>query len=201
MSMTEKTEPQITKDMTIGAILEGAPGKAMMMAEVMTQAGLHCVGCGAALYETLEQGVMGHGLGEEVLNGMLEKLNAIVAAETGATAGGAPGDGGNPITLTPAAVAKIESLLAADDLRDHGLRVGVSPGGCSGFSYSLNFEEQPAAGDQVFEQDGLRIFMAPSSLAQLKGLRIDYVETPAESGFKFDNPNAAGAYGCGASFG
>lgn len=81
-----------------------------------------------------------------------------------------------------------------------GLRVGVLPGGCSGFQYGLNIEDEPAEDDVVLEANGLKLFVDPFSLQYLSGVEIDYVSTFQGSGFAFNNPNASGGCGCGSSF-
>ena len=81
-----------------------------------------------------------------------------------------------------------------------GLRVGVLPGGCSGFQYGLNIEDEPAEDDLVLETNGLRLFVDPFSMQYLGGVEIDYVTTFQGSGFTFNNPNSTGGCGCGSSF-
>lgn len=105
------------------------------------------------------------------------------------------------ISLSPAAVAEIRRLLAAHQLPDTaGVRVGVRGGGCSGFSYALNFDQRPAAGDVVIEQDGVRVFCDPKSLLYLHGSVLEFSDGLQGKGFHFQNPNAKGTCGCGESF-
>jgi len=81
-----------------------------------------------------------------------------------------------------------------------GLRVRVVPGGCSGFQYSLNIEEQSREGDFIFDAKGVRMFVDMFSAQYLNGVEIDYVSGVMGSGFTFKNPNATGSCGCGSSF-
>ena len=81
-----------------------------------------------------------------------------------------------------------------------GLRVGVMPGGCSGFKYSLAIEDEPENDDVVIESSGVRLFVDSFSGQYLSGVTIDYVVTMQSSGFTFENPNASGGCGCGSSF-
>ena len=81
-----------------------------------------------------------------------------------------------------------------------GLRVGVMGGGCSGFQYALDFDQQARDNDHVFTVDGLRVFVDPVSARYLEGVTIDYVFGMAGAGFKFLNPKATGSCGCGHSF-
>lgn len=105
------------------------------------------------------------------------------------------------IRLTEAAVSEIQRLVVEHALPDTaGVRVGVRGGGCSGFSYTLNFDMQPAPGDAIVEQDGVRLFCDPKSLIYLKGTVLDYTSGLQGRGFQFQNPNAKGTCGCGESF-
>jgi iron-sulfur cluster assembly accessory protein len=81
-----------------------------------------------------------------------------------------------------------------------GLRVGVVGGGCSGFSYSMSFENGAGMMDKVFDMDGLKVYVDATSLMYLNQCRVDYVETLEGAGFKFDNPNVKSTCGCGSSF-
>ena len=81
-----------------------------------------------------------------------------------------------------------------------GLRVRVVPGGCSGFQYSLNIEENSRQGDFILDEKGVRLFVDMFSAQYLNGVEIDYVSNMMGSGFTFNNPNATGSCGCGSSF-
>ncbi len=105
-----------------------------------------------------------------------------------------------PVNLTPHAVAKVKEIMAQQNPLPAGLRVGVVGGGCSGFSYSMSFENQAGMMDKVYEFDGLKVFVDATSMMYLKGATIDYVETLEGAGFKFDNPNVKSTCGCGSSF-
>src|SRR5271165_4479079 len=94
-----------------------------------------------------------------------------------------------PLTLTPSAIAKVKEIMAGQTPSPSGLRVGVVGGGCSGFSYSMQFENAPGMMDKVFEFDGLKVYVDATSVMYLNGCRVDYVETLEGAGFKFDNPN------------
>jgi len=106
------------------------------------------------------------------------------------------------LTLTERAGEEVKKFLAAEKVSQElaGLRVAVLPGGCSGFRYSLNIEEQPAADDVVIESAGVRLFVDEFSSQYLNGVVIDYKSNFQESGFAFENPNASGGCGCGSSF-
>ena len=102
------------------------------------------------------------------------------------------------VTLTPAACQAIKSAMAEQKLDK--LRVGVIPGGCSGFSYDLELVNEVRAGDLTNDQDGVTVIMDPMSAQYLKGVSIDFVTSVQGSGFKFSNPNAQSSCGCGSSF-
>ncbi len=106
----------------------------------------------------------------------------------------------NPVTLTANAIAKVKEIMAQQNPVPAGLRVGVVGGGCSGFQYSMQFENGAGAMDKVFEYDGLKVFVDATSLMYLQGATVDYVETLEGAGFKFENPNVKSTCGCGSSF-
>jgi iron-sulfur cluster assembly protein len=93
----------------------------------------------------------------------------------------------------------VKRLLSEKQEKNLGLRVGVNGGGCSGLSYSLNFDVQHE-GDNVFEYEGTRVFVDPKSLLYLSGMTIDFSDSLQGRGFKFINPNASKSCGCGESF-
>jgi len=105
-----------------------------------------------------------------------------------------------PISLTPNAIAKVKGIMAQQNPTPAGLRVGVVGGGCSGFSYSLQFDTSAGMMDKVFDMDGLKVFVDATSIMYLNGCRVDYVETLEGAGFKFENPNVKSTCGCGSSF-
>ena len=107
---------------------------------------------------------------------------------------------GSPITLTAKAVEVVKNAMAQENLQGYGIRVGVVGGGCSGFQYSMDFENQPKDGDLACEQDGVKVYLDPMSSMYLQGVTIDYVVGAQGAGFKFENPNAKSTCGCGSSF-
>ena len=105
------------------------------------------------------------------------------------------------ITVTPTAVAEVQKFMQDQGATaEAGLRVAVLPGGCSGFQYGLNIEDESQSDDDILESNGLRLFVDPFSSQYLDGVEIDYVTTMMGSGFSFKNPNATGGCGCGSSF-
>ena len=104
------------------------------------------------------------------------------------------------LQLTEQAIVKVKEIISQQDPQPAGLRVGVVGGGCSGFSYQMNFVNESNGFDQVLEYDGLKVFVDQTSLMYLDGTRVDYVEGLEGAGFKFDNPNVKSTCGCGSSF-
>ncbi|HEV2176529.1 MAG TPA: iron-sulfur cluster insertion protein ErpA [Terriglobia bacterium] len=104
------------------------------------------------------------------------------------------------LELTSHAAEKVKEIMAQQNPAPAALRVSVVGGGCSGFSYQMNFENQSNGIDKVFEFEGLKVFVDQASLLYLKGTKIDYIETLEGAGFKFENPNVKSTCGCGSSF-
>jgi iron-sulfur cluster assembly accessory protein len=104
------------------------------------------------------------------------------------------------VTVTPAAAVKVKELLAGRGEPDLYLRIKVMGGGCSGLQYDMDFISGPGEGDQVVEQDGVRLCIDPRSALYLSGTVLDYSEALMGGGFKVKNPNAASTCGCGESF-
>ncbi|NOZ05843.1 MAG: iron-sulfur cluster insertion protein ErpA [Chloroflexi bacterium] len=105
------------------------------------------------------------------------------------------------IDLTPVAAEKLGDLFEEKGVPNYGLRVFVSGGGCSGLQYGMAFEEKAQDGDQVFEKEGVTVFIDPVSFPYLAGAKIDYVDNAMGGGFNIENPNAGSACGCGPSSG
>jgi len=104
------------------------------------------------------------------------------------------------ITLTPVAVQRVKDLLTQRGSPELGLRVGVRGGGCSGNSYYMEFCESPAAGDETYESDGVKVYVDSKSAMLLAGTQVDFVSGLMGSGFKFNNPNVHHQCACGESF-
>lgn len=105
--------------------------------------------------------------------------------------------GKQAVTLTQKAVQQINALM--DQNGHYGLRLGVKKGGCAGMEYTLDYVDEAAQNDEVIEQDGARVLIAPMAQMFLFGTEIDYEVSLLEAGFKFNNPNVTEACGCGES--
>ncbi|MEM7242776.1 MAG: iron-sulfur cluster assembly accessory protein [Pseudomonadota bacterium] len=106
-------------------------------------------------------------------------------------------EGKQAVTLTPAAVKQVTKLMGSG--KKKGLRLGVKKGGCAGMEYTLDYVDEIAEHDEVIEQDGARVMIAPMAQMFLFGTEIDYEVSLLEAGFKFKNPNVSEACGCGES--
>jgi iron-sulfur cluster assembly accessory protein len=104
------------------------------------------------------------------------------------------------LSLTSGAVEQIKKLMARSPRPDCGLRIAVADGGCSGYSYKLDFDNQQRANDLVIDRDGVKIYVDRDSVQYLAGTVIDFVGGLYGGGFKFTNPNATATCGCGTSF-
>lgn len=105
------------------------------------------------------------------------------------------------IQLTENAVSKVNEILSQQDPQPQGLRISVVGGGCSGFQYSMAFENAKLPLDKEYGfGGGLKVFVDPASMLYLENVQVDYVETMEGAGFKFENPNVTSTCGCGSSF-
>lgn len=104
------------------------------------------------------------------------------------------------LTVTSTAIDKIKGLLEEKQLLDHGLRVFVTGGGCSGYQYGMAFENDFREDDNLMEIDGVKLVVDAGSLPFIRGASIDFIDDLMGGGFKIDNPNAVSTCGCGSSF-
>lgn len=103
------------------------------------------------------------------------------------------------ISLTQAAAQRVEGFLANRG-KGIGLRLGVKTTGCSGMAYVIEFVDEAEATDNVFESNGVKVFVDPKSLIYIDGTEVDFVKQGLNEGFEFKNPNAKDECGCGESF-
>ncbi len=104
------------------------------------------------------------------------------------------------LTLTPEAVDRLRTVLEGQNAVEGALRVFVTPGGCSGFSYGMSIEPEPSEDDEVVEQDGVRVVVDTFSSQYLEGAQVDFVDSLMGGGFTVVNPNAVKSCACGQSF-
>lgn len=193
----EQIPQYINKDMTVGDVVQKYPE----VGPILTDYGLHCVGCHVATWETLEQGTLGHGMPSEVLNAMIDDANKFIHSQQNKPDEHHEESHEGSMEITSAAAKKFRDLMVTEGKADHALRVQVVPGGCSGFQYEFSFDEKSSDNDKVMEKDGLKIFIDQESLSHMNGASIDFVDSLQETGFKINNPTAKSGCGCGKSFG
>jgi iron-sulfur cluster assembly protein len=106
------------------------------------------------------------------------------------------------IQVTEKALAHIRAALEKQGISaaEGGLRLGIQGGGCSGLSYSIQFDTHPRERDRVFQFEGVRVFVDPKSFLYLAGTTLDWEDTLMRQGFIFRNPNVSSSCGCGTSF-
>jgi iron-sulfur cluster assembly accessory protein len=104
------------------------------------------------------------------------------------------------ITMTDKAAKAAALFIKGSDMPAGGLRIAITGGGCSGYTYNLSIEPDAADGDTVVEHGKVRVFLDPASAPLLEGVTIDFAESLESSGFTFINPNASASCGCGKSF-
>jgi iron-sulfur cluster assembly accessory protein len=190
MSCQDTTEKKrVARTMTIEEILSLFPHKSQRLAHEITSAGLHCVGCHAATWETLEAGMLGHGMNEEAIERLVNRLNALLDEEADETT----------ISMTKKAASKFLEILAEEGKEGWGLRFGEQMAGCSGFEYLLDYAEKAGPDDEIFESHGVSIYVEKKLLKRLLGCEIDFIDSLHNAGFKISNPNAKASCGCGSS--
>ncbi len=184
---TKKTN--IDKNMTIEEILGMFPYKAQRLSQEITNAGLHCVGCHAAVWETLEGGMLGHGKNQHQIDDLVNKLNNLLAEKIDISS----------IAITRRAADKFLEILSEEGKQGWGMRFSEELAGCNGFEYVLDFSEKAEKEDQTFTANGIEIHVKKAMVPRLLGSEIDYVEGLRGSGFKVSNPNVRSSCGCGTS--
>jgi iron-sulfur cluster assembly protein len=187
-----QTKQKIHRQMTIESILSMFPYKAQKLAQEITNAGLHCVGCSAATWETLEAGMYSHGMNDEAIDRLVTRLNALLEEEEADR---------STITITPRAAKKFLEILAEEGKQGWGLRFSEKMAGCNGFEYSLDYSEAPLETDVVFESLGIQIHVDNRMVKRLLGSVIDFIDGLHGAGFKISNPNVRSSCGCGTSHG
>ncbi len=184
----ETIKQSITKDMTIGDVVAKYPA----VIEPLQEAGVHCVGCHVSYSESLEDGFKGHGMSDEQVDEVITKLNKAVEEYKG--------EEGKEFIITKKAAEKLVEVLKENNKEGSGLRVEIVPGGCSGFQYGLELDDNTTDLDMTIEDKGVKIIISKENLQFLKGAKLDYVDSLQGAGFKISNPNVKSGCGCGQSF-
>ena len=181
----EQVNQFITKDMTISEVIEKYPSTI----ETLLMTGVHCIGCHVSYFETLEQGMKGHGLTDEEVNQAINEMNKVINQENLTN--------NEEFKITEKAASKIKEVIEDKN----GLRIEVIPGGCAGYMYDITTENKVNNDDKVIEDRGVKVILDNESFNLLKGAKLDYVDSLQGAGFKIHNPNAKSTCGCGHSFG
>ncbi len=182
---------KIDRTMTIADILSMFPHKAQRLSKEITNAGLHCVGCQAATWETLEGGMLGHGMTNDDIERLVKRLNALLDEPVDMST----------VTMTKRAAAKYKEILAEEGKMGWGLRFSERMGGCSGFEYSLDYSEKALPDDVVVASNDVEIHVNKGHWPNLVGSEIDFIEGLHESGFSVSSPKAKSSCACGSSHG
>lgn len=188
---TAANDTKIHRQMTIEQILSMFPFKAQKLSQEITNAGLHCVGCHAATWETLEAGMYGHGMNDEAIDRLVNRLNKLLDEKVDHTT----------ISITPRAAKKYLEILEEEGKQGWGMRFAERMAGCNGFEYSLDYSEKANPDDTVFESVGIQIHVNTNMVGRLLGSEIDFIDGLQGSGFKISNPNVRSSCGCGTSHG
>ena len=191
MAMAKTQMQEISKNDTIQDVLDRYPGKAQKLAQIMTNAGLHCVGCNASTFETLEEGTASHGIDAQVLDALVKDMNRIINEKVSVKA----------VAVTKVAADKIQELLKKEKKVGYGLKISVGNGGCSGYQYGLEFEKEAKEGDIFTESKGVKVFYSVDDAEKISGSEVDYIDGLQGAGFKINNPNVTKSCKCGNSVG
>ena len=170
----------INKDMRISEVLSKCPSAA----EILMNEGVHCVGCHAAQWESLEDGLKSHGKSDEEIKQIIDKINKLVEEESNQKMFGNE----ESILITERALNELKNKV--DDGKF--LRVEVTMSGCSGFQFSLSITDQKDVNDELFQIECLKIIVGKEVLGFVSGTKLDF--SPEKDAFKFIAPTPTG--GC-----
>ncbi len=177
---------QITKEMTIGEVVNIHPEAAT----IMLKYGLHCVGCAVNPFESIENGCLGHGMDSETINNLVADLNKKAVDKK---------ENENKINLTDFAREKFLQFMKEERKDDYGIRVGVVINNEGTIEYSLDFADHPAPSEERIEGNGIKFFVERDVLSVVNGVEIDYINDERGSGFKIEKTSGSG--GCGSGCG
>ncbi len=161
----------ITADMKISEVLAKCPSAA----EVLMKEGVHCVGCHAAQWESLEDGLKSHGKSEEEIKQIIDKINKIIEEENNLKFFGNE----NSILITERALNELKDKVEEGKF----LKVEVNLSGCSGFQFGLSISDEKDPNDELFEIQGLKILVGKEVLGFVAGTKLDF--SPEKDAFKF----------------
>jgi len=180
--MLKNKEKYVTRETSIGDIV----GKYPQAAQILTDKGLHCVGCRVQYWESIENGFRGHGIPDEMIDETVDELNEFISGlkkkETKI--------GNIKLSLTEKAAQKLKEMIKEEkDTKIKGIRVQIVSEGCSGMTYAMDFEKNIGIDDEIIIDKGVKLIIDFESMKLLYGTEITYIDSANGSGFKFQNPN------------
>ncbi len=186
--MKSKTQTQelISKDMLIGEVISKHPETA----SVMKSYGLHCVGCSANPFDTIESGCLIHGMSEETVDKLVVDINKTIEKKNDVSR--------KVISVTKNAADKFVEFMKDEGKENCGVKISVHGGGSDGLQYTLDFADKSTSTEEVVEDQGMKFFIEKDFVNLIKGTQIDFITNEKGSGFKIDNPNNVSG-GCGCS--
>ena len=179
----------ITKDMTIGNFADNYP----KLVNILMAEGVHCVGCGASTFETIEEGLLSHGKTLDEIFDVVSRLNKALEENKDSS-------NNESVIITEKAASKLKEILKSQNKEGMGLRIQVLPGGCSGYKYAFEIVKDAQTNDKTFNVNDVNFFIDKESLSLIKGSQVDYADGLHGAGFKISNPSANHTCGCGDSF-
>ena len=177
--------------MTIGEIFSKFPHKSQRLAQTMTNAGLHCSSCSAATWETLEAGMIGHGMNQAAIDKLVDQLNSILEEEIDL----------NTITLTPRAAKKFREFATEEGSENMRSVLAILRAVVADFNIFSIFQKKLRKEIPFSISEGIEIHIKKGMFGRLLGSVIDYVDGLQGAGFKISNPNVKSSCGCGTSQG
>jgi len=187
----------ISRDWTISRIFEQYPEFVNEVSECLLDYGLHCVGCAANTFESIEQGGYTHGMPDDMIDSIVGDLNKIVSASRQEFKGAL-------ICITESAESKVIELISEKDadINEVFLKVSsVKKGcGCGKVSYELTFTKVADEGYNILDVGKIKVLVSDSDREFLKGSSIDYLSESDFEGFRVNNPNVSSSCGCGGSY-
>ena len=181
-----ETQLLISKKMEIDTIFERYPSKAQKLSQIMSNAGLDCVGCSGSSFESIEQGMASHGSSEIEINKLVNDLNRVLEEKEEAR---------EDICFSAVAAEKCNGFRKNPNQM---LKISLDRGSC-GWSYIFRFTEKKGEDELIVEDKGIKLILNKGDVGKLKGAVIDYVDGLQGAGFKVLNPNVKGTCGCGKS--
>ncbi len=195
----QSQENTLQQPVTTGTIISELVEQHPEVIDTLLGLGVHCLGCGASLYESVGEGLRSHGMNEQEIAEAVAEMNKVITSQVSGNPAIVKSPGKIRFTVTEAAAGKIRDFCAKSGKR--ALRVGIKRGGCSGYSYLLELADAPTAKDIVLEDKSATLFIDAASAEKLDGSEIDYLDSLQGAGFRINNPQAGRGCGCGNSFG